>query len=209
MNRAFHDVFQVPDAFDGIDMAGRTDRWILEDAASRAGVELSTITFPRLLDRYFDRLQEALAEPAPDKRVLPGVPQILDEHSGRDDVFLALLTGNCETGARIKLEHFDLWKFFRCGAFGDDVHDRNELFPVAMQRAMEQGVVARPQDVLVVGDTVLDVACAKAAGARSLAVATGPANVAVLADSGADLVLQDLSDRTAVYDLLRYRPEVC
>ena len=209
MTRAFHELFQVPNAFDGIEMAGRTDKWILENAASRSGVSLSTLTFQRLLDTYFSRLRETLAEPVSDKDVLPGVSKLLTELADRDDILLALLTGNCEAGARIKLEHFDLWKFFRCGAFGDDVHDRNELFPVAMARAAEQGVTAKPQDVIVIGDTVFDVACARAAGARSIAVATGPSNAERLAESGADLVLEDLSDTQAVFEMLRYRPEVC
>ena len=51
---------------------------------------------------------------------MPGVRELLDALAARDDVYLALLTGNYEGGARIKLEYFDLWRYFRCGAFGDD-----------------------------------------------------------------------------------------
>ena len=35
MNRAFHDVFGIPDAFAGIELAGRTDTSILGDAFAR------------------------------------------------------------------------------------------------------------------------------------------------------------------------------
>jgi phosphoglycolate phosphatase-like HAD superfamily hydrolase len=195
MSRAFNDLFGIPDAFDGIDMAGRTDRWILDAAAVRAGVDLSGDNSQRFGDRYLARLVEILPEPAPDKRVLPGVPQLLETIARCDDIVPGLLTGNSEGGARIKLEHFDLWRFFQFGAFGDDVADRNHLFDVAVGRAEASGVLrTRPADVVVVGDTVLDVACAKAAGARSVAVATGPSDIATLRHSGADLVMSDLSD---------------
>jgi phosphoglycolate phosphatase-like HAD superfamily hydrolase len=198
MNRAFDDLFGIPDAFDGIQMAGRTDRWILDDAAARAGVDLNGDIFERFRDRYFARLHEALPEPGPDTRVLPGVQNLLEAIDGRDDIFPGLLTGNCEEGARIKLEHFGLWKFFRCGAYGDAVTDRNHLFDVAIERAEACGAPrVRAADVIVVGDTVLDIACAQAAGARSVAVATGPVDAATLESGGADLVLPDLSDTDA------------
>ena len=118
-------------------------------------------------------------------------------------VFAGLLTGNCEEGARIKLQHFDIWKFFRCGAYGDEVIDRNHLYDVAVQRAEACGAPrVEPHDVVVVGDTVLDVACARAAGARSVAVATGPCDLDTLRKSGADVVVRDLSDTAAFFQML-------
>ncbi len=198
MNRAFDDLFGIAGAFDGIEMAGRTDKWILDDAAARAGVNLNGSNVDRFRDRYVARLLEALPEPGPSKGVLPGVQNLLATIDRRADAFPGLLTGNCEEGARVKLEHFDLWKFFRCGAYGDAVTDRNHLFDVAVQRAEACGAPrVRPEDVVIVGDTVLDVACAQAAGARSVAVATGPSDVETLRRSGADLVMRDLSDTDA------------
>lgn len=206
MDRAFEGLFGTARAFDGIHMGGRTDKWILERAAARAGVSLTPASFQRFRERYFERLLEALPEPGPNKGVLPGVASLLDALVTpplRDQVFLALLTGNCEEGARIKLEHFDLWRYFPCGAFGDDVHDRNELFAVAMSRVQAcGGPAAHPRDVIVVGDTVLDVACATAAGARSVAVATGPSDAETLRQSGADVVFDDLSDTAAFLKLI-------
>jgi phosphoglycolate phosphatase len=203
MNRAFEDVFGIAGAFDGVEMAGRTDKWILDDAAARAGVDLTGGNFQRFRDRYCSRLADTLREPTPGKGVLPGVRRLLETLDARDDVFPALLTGNCEEGARIKLQHFDIWKFFRCGAYGDDATDRNHLFDLAIQRAEACGAPrVPPGEVVVVGDTVLDVACAKAAGARSVAVATGPCDVATLRKSGADVVVRDLSDTEAFYRML-------
>ena len=203
MNRAFEDVFAIAGAFDAVEMAGRTDKWILADAAARAGVDLTGENFHRFRDRYFVRLADTLREPTPGKGVLPGVRRLLETIDARDDVFAALLTGNCEAGARIKLQHFDIWKFFRCGAYGDAVTDRNHLFEIAMRRTEACGApTVQPGDVVVVGDTVLDVACAKAAGARSVAVATGPCDVDTLRKSGADVVVRDLSDTEGFFRLL-------
>ena len=206
MDRAFEDLFGIPKAFDGVQMAGRTDKWILEDAAARSGVSLTAERFQWFRDRYFECLFDALPPPGPHTGILPGVRTLLDALTApplRDNVFLALLTGNCEEGARIKLEHFDLWRYFRCGAYGDDVHDRNALFAVAMSRVRAcGGPDARPRDVIVVGDTPLDVACAAAAGARSVAVATGPSDAETLRKSGAEVVFDDLSDTPAFLSLI-------
>jgi phosphoglycolate phosphatase len=203
MSRAFEDIFGVARAFDGIPMAGRTDTRILADAAARARVDISEPARFRFRHRYCERLREALPEPGHTTRVLPGVLPLLEALSLRPDVFLGLLTGNCQQGARLKLEHVDLWRFFRCGAFGDDAHDRNDLFSVAMRDALECGAPSvSPEHVIVVGDTELDVACAAAAGARSVAVATGPSSSGALRQSGADVVFEDLSDLDAFLRVL-------
>jgi phosphoglycolate phosphatase len=206
MSRAFEDLFGVSGAFDYIPMAGRTDKRILEDAAARAGVDLDPL-IQRFRDRYVERLLEALSEIGDHRKsVMPGVQTLLEAlvtNPAKKNLFLALLTGNGEQGAKIKLEHFDLWRFFPCGAFGDDVRDRGELFPVALERARACGAPhVRAQDVIVVGDTELDVACAVAAGARSVAVATGPSDSKTLRQSGADVVFEDLSDTAAFLRLL-------
>jgi phosphoglycolate phosphatase len=203
MSRAFEDVFGIAGAFEGIPMAGRTDKGILEAAAARAGLDTGGEFFRSFRARYCERLREALPEPGHYKSVLPGVRPLLDALAPRPDVFLALLTGNCEQGAKLKLEYFDLWQYFPCGAFGDDLNHRNDLFAVALQRALECGAPdVPPRSVIVVGDTELDVACAAAAGARSVAVATGPADSAALRQCGANAVFEDLSDTDAFLQLI-------
>jgi phosphoglycolate phosphatase-like HAD superfamily hydrolase len=83
------------------------------------------------------------------------------------------------------------------------VTDRNHLFDVALLRAEACGAPkVRTDEVVVVGDTVLDVACAKAAGARSVAVATGPCDLETLRKSGADVVVRDLNDTEGLFRLL-------
>jgi len=204
MSRAFEDTFGVPAAFDGIPMGGRTDAGILAHASARAGLVPNSADLRRFRSRYYECLRQALPEAPHPNGVLPGVRALLEALAKRPDIFIALLTGNCEEGARLKLEHFDLWNFFRCGAFGDELAERNDLFSVAMQKARECGAPdVPPNQVVVIGDTELDVAVATAAGARSVAVATGSSSIAALRRTGADVVLPDLSDVDAVLNLLR------
>jgi phosphoglycolate phosphatase len=203
MSRAFEDIFGVRDGLGGVSMAGRTDAWIVAQAAIAHGLSCDAETLRRFRERYLAYLTHEVQQPGPRKGVMPGVRPLLDALAARHDVFLALLTGNFERGARIKLEYFDLWRYFRCGAFGDAALERNGLFSTALARVEACGGPSpRPRDVVVVGDTPLDVAVARAGGARSVAVATGSYDLAALGASGADVVLEDFSDLGAALEAL-------
>jgi phosphoglycolate phosphatase-like HAD superfamily hydrolase len=202
MTRAFEDVFGIPDAFRGIPMPGRTDSWILSDAAAAHDIPRDSPDLARFRDVYLRLLACELDAPHPPrlrKGVMPGVRALLDALAPRADVYLALLTGNYEAAARLKLEHFDLWKYFGCGAFGDNAPDRNSLLPRAIaQVRASTGHDFGGDDTVIIGDTPLDVACAAAGGARSIAVATGSHGVEDLRAAGADAVFDDLTDVMAV-----------
>jgi phosphoglycolate phosphatase-like HAD superfamily hydrolase len=201
MARAFEELFAISDAFRDIPMAGRTDTWILSSAAAVHGIFPSTLS--AFQNAYLVLLEQELESPNPKKAVMPGVRALLDALAARDDTFLALLTGNYEKAARLKLEHFDLWRYFSCGAFADDAADRNSLLPKALERVHScGGPSAHPADVIVVGDTPHDVACALVAGARPVGVATGPFSAEELRASGAEIVFEDLSDTGAFLELL-------
>jgi phosphoglycolate phosphatase-like HAD superfamily hydrolase len=203
MTRAFDEVLGVPAALAGIAVGGRTDAWILAQAAAAHRLTLDPRTMERLRAAYIWHLAGAVLEPGPRKGVLPGVRALLDALSARPDVHLALLTGNIAEGARIKLEYFDLWHYFRWGAFGDGALDRTTLLPAALARvAASGGPDLDPVDTVLVGDTPHDVAVAVAGGARSLAVATGSYDERALRASGADAVVPDLSDLQAVIEAL-------
>ena len=204
MTRACQEVVGHADALDGIPVAGRTDWIILHDTLTRLGRDLDRDLFDRLRDRYVDYLRHEILQPGKGfNGALPGVPDLLESLHGRDQVYLALLTGNFEAGARIKLERFDLWRYFRCGAYGDDAPDRNALVPVAVERAAACGIPSlSPSDVIVVGDTPHDVACARAAGATAIGVATGGYTADELRACGADVVFDTLRDTTRVIDVL-------
>ena len=195
MSLAFEEIFAVRDAFKGMPMAGRTDPWILADSASAHGIPHDSPELSRFHDAYIRHLVVELEKPGARKGVMPGVRELLDALSERSDAYVALLTGNYEAGARIKLEYFDLWRYFPCGAFGDEAPDRNGLVPKAIARVAACGGPSfSGADAVVIGDTPLDVACAAVAGARSIAVATGSHTVEDLRAAGADVVMHDLSD---------------
>jgi phosphoglycolate phosphatase-like HAD superfamily hydrolase len=206
MARAFEDLFAVANGFDGIQMAGRTDTWILSTAAQLHGIPRDELS--RFRRAYLAHLERELETPNPRKTIMPGVRRLLDTLAPRPDVYLALLTGNYEDAARLKLEHFDLWRYFQCGAFADDAADRNSLVPKALSRIRDcGGPDVSPGDVIVIGDTPHDVACAHAAGAAAVGVATGPFTTVQLRESGAAVVFDDLSDTEAFLGLLERRPD--
>ena len=200
MTLAFEELLGVPDAFRGMSMAGRTDSWILADAAAAHGIPRDNRDLARFPEVYIRHLVRQIEAPgASRKGIMPGVRELLEALSGKPGVYLALLTGNYEAAARIKLEYFDLWRYFSCGAFGDDAPDRNGLLPRAVMTVAACGGPAfAPTDATVIGDTPLDIACAKHSSARSIGVATGSHGVEALRDAGADVVFEDLSDTKAV-----------
>ncbi len=204
MVHAFTDVFGVPVDRAEIPMAGRTDAWILAQLAAAHGVPLDDSALPRFRDAYLARLQVEIDKPGPRKGVMPGIRPLLDVLAERPDVHLALLTGNFKGGARTKLEYFDLWRYFRGGAFGDTAHDRNTLVAEALTSVAACGGPAAipPDDVVIIGDTPLDIACAASAGARSVGVATGGYDVGALQAAGADVVFADLEDTEGVLKVL-------
>ncbi|MEW5984522.1 MAG: HAD family hydrolase [Acidobacteriota bacterium] len=209
MSRAFEEVFGIADGFRGVPMPGRMDPGILADGLRMHDVPASEGEIERFRERYFELLIDEMQHPTPAapgvpmKRrfngTLPGVRALLDALSVRDDMFLALLTGNYARGAHLKLEHFDLWRYFACGAFGDDAADRHELVPIAVARAREAGCPALSrQDVIVVGDTTRDIACARDAGVRCLAVATGGDAFDTLRAAGPDALFVTLEETASV-----------
>jgi phosphoglycolate phosphatase len=199
MSLAFQELFAVNDAFRGIPMPGRTDAAILTEAATAHGLARDSPTLACFPDVYLRHLATELEKPGPRKGVMPGIRVLLDALAARPDVFLSLLTGNFERAAQLKLEYFDLWRYFSAGAFGDGAADRNGLVAKAAARVVAQGGPSVPaSDIIVIGDTPLDVACAQAAGARSIAVATGSHTVGQLEAAGADAVFEDLSDTPRV-----------
>ena len=203
MVQAFTEVFRKENRLRSFSMAGRTDAWIVAQMAADHGLDFDATLMRQFQDTYIHHLTREIHEPGPRKGVLPGVRDVLEALAKHPDVHLSLLTGNFRRGAQIKLEYFDLWRYFTAGAFGDHTHDRNSLLSHAVTEVRALGgPIVEPSDVVIVGDTPLDIGVALAGGARSLAVATGDYDTAALRASGADVVLEDLSDVTRVLDAL-------
>ncbi|MEO5616366.1 MAG: HAD family hydrolase [Candidatus Eisenbacteria bacterium] len=171
--------------------AGRVDPLILRDILDRHGATFGAEEEAEFWDTVLLNMRRGLV---PGRGcLLPGVREVLSAVDQEPGWVSALLTGNMTQMARIKLGHFDLADRFAFGAFGEEAEDRNALARVAVARAMARfGVPA--ERCIVVGDTEHDIACARAAGARVVAVATGTQSAAMLARHAPDLLLDDLRD---------------
>jgi phosphoglycolate phosphatase-like HAD superfamily hydrolase len=210
MRRTFEDVFQVSPSSDAFDLPGRTDRLVIQEILSAAGRPSPDARECRAFaERYEEHLRHELqVAHHPRGVVKPGVVPLLESLAARADVLAGLLTGNLRRAAQLKLEHFGLWSLVSWGAFGDQALDRAELLPEALEAHLARGGAPLPaSDVWVIGDTPQDVACARAHGARAVAVATGAYDAAALAHAGADHILADLSNTAAFLQLLDEPPE--
>jgi phosphoglycolate phosphatase-like HAD superfamily hydrolase len=174
--RTVHGVTQ-PDRR-GMEVAGRTDAEIVRTLLVHAGVPAVQI------DEHADDVRiaacEAYARLCPDDlsaTVVPGMPALLKRLSARADTRLALVTGNYEPIARLKLRAAGIGRFFARGqgGFGSDHEDRSMLPQIARGRARDSGDEPWPRArTAVIGDTPRDIACARADGVRVAAIATGP-----------------------------------
>jgi phosphoglycolate phosphatase-like HAD superfamily hydrolase len=196
-NKALVEVFgTVGPAEASFDFRGRTDLSILHTLMGAAGFGADVIA--ARTEACFAAYVRELAAVIGDGRrvqILPGVQDLVRTLAGRDDVVVGLLTGNVEAGARIKLAATGLWPLFRVGAYGSDHADRRLLPAIARERAHARLGHAFPfERVVIVGDTPLDVDCARACGARAVAVATGFHPRDELADCRPDLLFEDLGD---------------
>ena len=186
-----------------VSFAGKTDPQIARELLRTVDVDDETIDagLPELWVRYAGHLEKHLVDLP--MRVLPGVVELLDALSTAEDVGLGLLTGNIVRGAELKLSSAGLWERFAIGGFGSDHEERDELPAFALERArLHWNVVVEAAHAVIVGDTPRDVACGRAGGIRTLAVATGTYSADQLVEAGADHVLEDLSATDDVLTLL-------
>jgi phosphoglycolate phosphatase-like HAD superfamily hydrolase len=190
-----------------LELSGRTDRAIVGDLLQLSGLPVSEENLQRIQRGYLRHLPDHLRrhsalEPTHPRfaRVLPGVETLVHSLHQREDVLLGLLTGNIRDGARIKLGHFRLFDYFPVGGFGDHHHDRDDVAHEALAEARRHlGYAVPPERVWVIGDTPLDIRCARAIGARAVAVVTGWHDREELARHRPDFLLEDLSDPREVW----------
>ena len=178
-----------------LDLAGSTDLGVLAGILAHFDRAHGPEEEAAFFACYLRHLEHNLARGGYPGRVLPGAAELLENLSRLPDVTVGLLTGNIAGGAAAKMRHFGLHSHFAFGAYGCDHADRNLLGPVALQRAATHaGRDFTADETLVIGDTPKDVACAKAMGARCLAVATGHFSADQLRACGADFVVERLDD---------------
>jgi phosphoglycolate phosphatase-like HAD superfamily hydrolase len=178
---------------------GRTERWLAREFLRAHDVQHTD----EQVELFFSALTE-LAEQ--DRAALPtlgkaldGAAEILTELSGRDGVVQSLVTGNLPVLADYKLAAFDLHHHidFEIGGYGSLSEHRHDLVGSAISQASAKHGTAF-ESVVVIGDTPHDVAAGLHHGTVTVGVATGRHTAEELAESGAHVVLPDLSDTEAV-----------
>lgn len=200
LKAALRSAFDVEQPTDTVTLAGRTDRGITGDLFRFHAIEDSPENWQRFRAAYLGHLPALLAE----RRgiVLPGIPGLLQSLTSRADVLVGLLTGNTRDGAQIKLAHFGLDRFFEFGGFGDRHVQRDDVARDALE-AVERRLARTvdPNCVWVIGDTPSDIGCARAIGARAVAVATGMHTTAELNAAAPDHLVADFADPELVRSL--------
>lgn len=201
MEEALPSAFGVNVMRHQVPFSGRTDRAIARDLFRAHGVEDSQENWQQFLGAYLQLLPDCLSRH--NGRVLPGIAALLEHLAGRTGAVVGLLTGNVRDGARLKLAHYGLYEHFAFGGFGDHHLERNDVAREALAAARNHVTGTIDLDRFwIIGDTPLDVRCARAIGARVAAVATGWHSTAELALEQPDLVLADLSDPAPLLALL-------
>lgn len=194
--KAFAQVFATEfGARDGIErmkFAGRTDVSLVREFFSLHSIPATSANFERFFERYVHLLHDILGHSRTEE--CPGVRALItDLQTLPEPPLLGLLTGNVRLGAEIKLRHFGLWDHFETGGFADDHEDRNQIAAVAKLRG--ERVLGRKlagEEIIVIGDTPLDIRCGRAIGAKVLAVATGGSRFEELEAHNPDWAVEDV-----------------
>jgi phosphoglycolate phosphatase len=203
IERAFQRLHGRPEACSRLRFDGMTDRSITRLALQAIDVVADEASIDALLEAYVAELQAELRSSPPDNyRVHVGVDRAIEAARERG-IALGLGTGNIREGARLKLEHVDLYRHFSFGGFGCDHELRVEL----IRRGAERGAEALGKRldecrVLIIGDTPKDVDAARGIGAESLGVGTGSFSAAELRAHGATYAFDDLTSEGALAALL-------
>ena len=190
--RVFDEIFGLPNATKYMTFAGRTDRRLVREIFEANDIEPTDQNFQKFHQAYIKHLTRYLPEGKTEP--LSGVCQFIAAFRRQDPPpVIGLLTGNRRCGAKLKLTHYNLWREFALGAYGDQYDDRADVARDALQQGQSLIPGIRPEEILVIGDTERDIQCARTIGAKVLAVATGSSTVSELESFKPDWITKDLT----------------
>ncbi len=188
---AFAELFEVPEISADVPFSGRSDRAIALELMRLHGVEPTAEHWHQFVESYLKHLEITL--PKCVGELMPGVTGLLDALERHDRVLVGLLTGNLRSGAARKLSHYGLAHHFKFGGFGDLWTDRNAIASEAREQARYHAR-GKLDGVMVIGDTVHDISCARSIGACAVAVPTGNTPADKLREEMPDILVEDLTD---------------
>lgn len=200
LRRALIEDFGIENPNDNVPVEGRTDRGITRDLFAAHQIDETPENWQKFRDSYLRHLPEQLRNRP--GTLLPGILPLLDSLQSTGHVAMGLLTGNTRRGAGIKLSHFGIDHYFEFGGFGDLHYQRNDVAGEALREVRSRhGADFDAGQVWVVGDTTLDVQCARSIGARAIAVGTGGHSLDELRLAQPDYLFTDLADSSALVEL--------
>jgi phosphoglycolate phosphatase-like HAD superfamily hydrolase len=184
-------------------MEGKTFRWILKERLKEAGIEN-----PDKDPRFYPALNDVSSIVESIKKgikieKIPHVEELINMLTQKG-YYVGLLTGNTEESAKVKLEHVDLWKYFKIGAFGSEVDQRYELVSLALKDAKDKtGITFRKKQVYLIGDTREDITCAKQGKVKIISVATGKETLDQLRAEKPDFLFPDFSNLEGIVSAIK------
>ena len=182
----------------GYSFAGKTDAQIMNDMIRKSGLDDKLESMSKLFEQtYIEKLKTNLKN-SDNFRIYPNVNELLDYYQKNEGFELALLTGNFETGAKLKLEHAGLWKYFKWGVFGNLSEDRVHLAKDALETITEKEKKVNTKNIFIVGDTTNDIRCGKAINATTIAFTSGFETEEKLRTCSPDFMVSDFSQ---LYDI--------
>lgn len=195
--KVFATEFGAADGIERLKFSGRTDISLVREFFGFHDIPATSENFKRFFERYVFWLDHILKQSK--GAVCPGTREFIGKlRSLPTPPMCGLLTGNIRLGAEIKLRHFNLWEAFETGAFADDSEDRDRIAAIAFERGKRAlNETLRNDQVLVIGDTPLDIRCGRAIGAKILAVATGNFSETELRQHKPDWAVKDLTQMDA------------
>ena len=200
LNRTFLELYGIEDAFGSSDIGGAMDSMILDGIMRSHAIEKDQL--PTVIGHYQKVLSDVL-EKNEQKRVLPGIPLLLDAIDTNPSSQNALLTSNLRIGAMTKLNSVGLGHYFTLGGFGDEAGEKWDAALACIREAQElHNTVFLKKNIYLIGDSIYDVLCAQKVGITSIAVGTGWADEESLRACNPDHYFSDLGDTDRVLETI-------
>jgi len=198
MRSTVESILENKDILTDYSFAGKTDAQIMHDMVRKSKFNDKLEEMSELLEQtYIENLKTNLKH-SDNFRIYSTVNDLLDHYQKNEGYELALLTGNFQPGAKLKLEHAGLWKYFKWGVFGNLSEDRVHLAKDALKTIAKKEEGLNTKNIFIIGDTTNDIRCGKAIDATTIAFTAGFEPEEKLRTQNPDFMVSDFSQ---LYDI--------
>ncbi len=200
LNKTIKELYGIENAFERAGIGQAMDAVLLDRILNEFSISEPDLN--AILSLYASNLSELLRD-NPDVKTLPGVTLILDAIEQHPYLFNGILTSNFKLGAHSKLSAVKLLNYFHVGGYGDTFGEKWDAALICQSEAEQQyGVVFKPKNVFIIGDSKYDIICARRLGMTSIGVATGWTDYETLLESEPDYLFSDLGDFRKILQIL-------